>query len=197
MSPRASVIDRAMDATYAEVAERGLGGLTVEAVAVRAGSSRATLYRHFPGGREDLVARTVEREVERFFAAVLSSAPARGAGLVDHVSGVIRAAHRLLGEHAVLQRLLLEEADAIVPSLATVHPLVATALAAHLESVLAAAGERGELRVGAHVPGAADHCARLILSYVGSAGRWDLQDPAAVERLVRERLLPGVVAGPA
>src|SRR3546814_2658918 len=67
-----------MYATYVEVAERGLGALTVEAVAVRAGASRATLYRHFPGGRDELVARTIDREVERFFVGVLRSAPDPG-----------------------------------------------------------------------------------------------------------------------
>lgn len=193
MSPPASVVDRAMDATYAEVAERGLAALTVEAVAVRAGSSRATLYRHFPGGRDELVARTIEREVERFFVGVLGAAPDPGASVVGHVSGVIAAADRLLGEHDVLQRLLVEEADAIVPSLAMVHPLVAGALAAHLASVLAAADERGELRPGVDVTEAADHCARLVLSYVGSPGRWQLQEPATVERLVRDRLFAGVL----
>ena len=34
--------ERVLDATFAEVAEHGLRALTVEAVAVRAGSSRAT-----------------------------------------------------------------------------------------------------------------------------------------------------------
>lgn len=194
MSTPASVADRAMDATYAEVAERGLAALTVEAVAVRAGSSRATLYRHFPGGRDELVARTIDREVERFFVGVLRSAPDPGAPAVDQVGGVIAAADRLLGRHRLLQRLLVEEADAIVPSLATVHPLIAGALAAHLGSVLSAADQRGELRPGVDVAAAADHCARLVLSYVGSAGRWPLQDPEAVERLVRDRLLVGVLA---
>jgi AcrR family transcriptional regulator len=186
-----------MDATYAEVAAHGLGELTVEAVAVRAGSSRATLYRHFPGGRDELVARTIEREVERFFTAVLESAPPPEAGVLDHVAGVVGAAHRLLGEHAVLQRLLVDEADAIVPSLATVQPLVRVALADHLVSVLSTAHGRGELADGVGVRAAADHCARLVLSYVGSAGRWDLGDDAEARRLVRDRLLAGVLAASA
>lgn len=193
MTTPASVAERAMDATYVEVAERGLGALTVEAVAVRAGTSRATLYRHFPGGRDELVARTIHREVERFFVGVLGSAPEPGAPVVDHIGGVISAADRLLGQHTLLQRLLVEEADAIVPSLATVHPLIAGALAAHLGTVLSAADRRGELRAGVDIAAAADHCARLVLSYVGSAGTWDLQDPGAVERLVRDRLLVGVL----
>lgn len=197
MSPPPTLAERALDATFDEVAADGLAALTVEAVAVRAGTSRATLYRHFPGGRDELVTRTIQREVERFFAAVLAAAPSRAGGVVDHVVGVIVAAHHLLGQHAVLQRLLVEEADAIVPSLAMVQPLVASGLVEHLGRVLAAGRERGEVRADVDVPSAADHGARLILSYVGSAGRWDLEDPVAVGHLVRDRLLAGVWPRPA
>lgn len=193
MSAPADLASRVLDATFDEVAERGLEALTVEGVAVRAGSSRATLYRHFPGGRDELVTRAIEREVDRFFAAVLAGAPPTDAGVVPHVAGVIGAAHRLLADHVVLQRLLLDEADAIVPSLATVQPQVAAGLARHLESVLASGQERGEVDRDVDTSGAADHCARLVLSYVGSAGRWDLADATEVGRLVRDRLLGGVL----
>lgn len=188
----AELVGRVLDATYAEVAEHGLGALTVEAVAVRAGSSRATVYRHFPGGRDELVERTIRREVGRFFAEVLDAAPPPAGDLVDHVAGLMAAAHRLLDEHEVLQRLLVDEADAIVPSLALVFPLVEQALAGHLRKLLEQ-GAGGAVRAGVDVAGAADHCARLVLSYVGSPGRWDLDDPAEIRRLVRTRLLAGVL----
>ena len=71
--------------------------------------------------------------------------------------------------------------------------MVAAGLARHLGDVLAAAAQRGELRPGIDRSLAADHCARLVLSYVGSAGGWDLGDPEAVDRLVRDRLLAGVL----
>ncbi len=197
MSARAALAGRVLDATFDEVAAHGLAALTVEAVAVRAGSSRATLYRHFPGGRDELIERTIRREVARFFTAVLDAAPPADppeGTVVDHVAGLAMAAHRLLGEHDVLQRLLVDEADAIVPSLATVQPLVGEVLAGHLGRVLGAAADRGGLADGVDPTGVADHCARLLLSYVGSAERWDLTDPAEARRLVRTRVLAGVVA---
>jgi AcrR family transcriptional regulator len=195
VSSRTALAGRVLDATFAEVAEHGLAALTVEAVAVRAGSSRATLYRHFPGGRDELIARTLEREVERFFAAVMAEVPPAAAGVVDHVAGLVVAARRLLGEHDVLQRLLVEEADAIVPSLATVQPLVAAGLARHLTTALGDAVARGEVPAEVDVAMAGDHVARLVLSYVGSPGRWDLVDPDEARRLVRDRILAGVVPG--
>ena len=194
MTSPPDLVDRVLDATDDEVAERGLAALTVERVAVRAGSSRATLYRHFPGGREELVARAIEREVARFLTAVLTEAPPAGEGVVRHVAGFVAAAHRLLAEHTVLQRLLADEADAIVPSLATVQRQVAAGLVQHLAGVLADGRDRGEVVPEVDVVAAADHCARLVLSYVGSAGRWDLADAAEVQRLVRERVLVGVLA---
>ena len=190
-----TLADRVLDATYAEVAERGLAGLTVEAVAQRAGSSRATLYRQFPGGREELVERTIRREVARFFETVLGQippAPPQGP-LEDHVTGLVQAAHRELQAHDVLQRLLLDEADAIVPTLATVQPLVGGRVVAHLRRALEGARNAGQIPTTVDVPAAAEHVGRLVLSYVGSPGRWDLADPGEAGRLVRTSILAGLV----
>ena len=177
---------RVLDATFDEVAERGLASLTVEAVAARAGTSRATLYRRFPGGRDELVDRTIRRELDRFVTALLADAPPVD-DPVAHVAGLLRGARSLLVRHAVLQRLLLDEAEAIVPPLATLQPLVHEAIAAHLAQVVAVAGlvEAGEPAVEA-----GDHAARMLLSYLGSPGGADLDDPAAVEDLVRRRIVP-------
>jgi hypothetical protein len=42
-------------------------------------------------------------------------------------------------------------------------------------------------------PEAADFLARMVLSYIGSPGRWDLTDPIEVAQLVRAELLAGIV----
>lgn len=185
---------RVLDATYAEVAERGLGGLAIEAVAVRAGSSRATIYRHFPGGRDELVDTTLRREVGRVLAALVDALP-RDAGLHAHVCALVAGAHRLLAEHEVFQRLVADEAEVFAPSLANVHPMIHDSLRSHLGRVLR---DSDDVVAGLDVERAADHGARMALSYVGFAGRWDLRDPADVESLVRDRILPGVLSpGPA
>jgi len=40
---------------------------------------------------------------------------------------------------------------------------------------------------------AADYVARMLLSFIGNQGRWDLADPADVARLVRTELLAGIL----
>lgn len=184
----AGLRDRVLDATFAEVDENGLRQLTVEAVAARAGSSRATIYRHFPGGRDELVETTVAREVRRFFAALSASVP-RDGDVVERVSGLVAGARALLLEHRVLQRLLEDEAEAIVPSLATVHSKIQDSLVRLLRSEFEHAG----LAAGTDLDLAADHSARMVLSYVGATGSWDLDDPMALTAVVRTRILAGLV----
>ena len=49
---------------------------------------------------------------------------------------------------------------------------------------------------GVDLDEAADFLARMVLSYMSAPGRWDLDDPDQVARLVESELLAGVVAGP-
>jgi hypothetical protein len=99
------------------------------------------------------------------------------------------AARRRLDRHAVLQRALEAEADQIVPQLATLMPI----LIDRLRAVLAERLAQEHLCPGVEVDEAADMVARLALSLIGSPGTWDMDDPAEVRRLVRGRLLAGVV----
>ena len=52
--------------------------------------------------------------------------------------------------------------------------------------------DRG-LAPGVDLDAAADFLARMVLSYISAPGRWDLEDPDQVARLVRFELLAGVV----
>ena len=77
MSPDESR-ERVLAGTYECVARVGIGKTTVEDVARASGVSRATVYRLFPGGRDELLRDTVAWEMARFFArlgAELGEAP--------------------------------------------------------------------------------------------------------------------------
>ena len=53
--------------------------------------------------------------------------------------------------------------------------------------------DRHPLAPGWCVAEAADFLARMVLSYMTAPGRWDLDDPDQVARLVRAELLGGIV----
>jgi len=59
------VRDRLYAGTYDCVARFGLSKTTIDDVARASGLSRATIYRTFPGGRDQLLRETVGWEVTR------------------------------------------------------------------------------------------------------------------------------------
>jgi AcrR family transcriptional regulator len=170
------------------MARDGIGTATVEGIAREAGVARATVYRVFPGGRDELLSAVVAQAVVDFFDGLRSDV-----GVVPDVTTLLErglvAARRRLDRHAVLQRALEAEADQIVPQLATLMPI----LIDRLRAVLAERLAEEQLCPGVQVDEAADLLARLSLSLIGSPGTWDMDDPAEVRRLVRGRLLAGVV----
>src|SRR5436190_22162838 len=60
--------ERVAEAALACIAEHGVRAVSVERIAVKAGVSRATVYRWFPGGRSDVPLAAGAREMDRFFA---------------------------------------------------------------------------------------------------------------------------------
>ncbi|GIH91304.1 TetR/AcrR family transcriptional regulator [Planobispora siamensis] len=62
----------ALDAALAELVEHGLEGMTMQAVAARAGSSKESLYSWF-GNRQGLLAALIERQSEQVNAAVTAA----------------------------------------------------------------------------------------------------------------------------
>ncbi len=60
--------ERVLAGTFECIARVGIGKTTVEDAARASGVSRATVYRLFPGGRDELLRDTVAWEMARFFA---------------------------------------------------------------------------------------------------------------------------------
>lgn len=180
---------RVLEATYACVARLGMAKTTMEDVAREADLSRATLYRAFPGGRDEVLDAVVTWEIARFFLRVADAIHPEELDAVAVLERGLVAANEAMAHHELLQRLLREEADELLPSMAAVMPLVQRALADWYRPYLEAAA----LRPGVEPELAADLIARMALSHLGTPGRWDLADPSAVRRLVRGPLLAGVL----
>ena len=62
-----SLHDRLLAATYHCVERFGLGKTTIDDVVKESGVSRATIYRQFAGGRDELLLETVAWELANYF----------------------------------------------------------------------------------------------------------------------------------
>jgi AcrR family transcriptional regulator len=188
-----SLRDRLLAATYRCVARFGLGKTTIEDVVKESGLSRATIYRQFPGGRDELLLETVGWELANYFNA-----------LADHVRdapdleqlferGLVYA-HRSLTEHVVLRKILDTEPERLLPLLTVESARTLPFIADFLHPYLVREAAEGRLRPGVEIDRAAEYLARCILSLINAPGRWDLDDPVQVRDLVRGELLGGIVA---
>lgn len=181
-----------MEGALVCIGRYGMAKTTVDDVARVSGVSRATIYRYFPGGRDQVVADVVAWEVGRFFQR-LGEAVADSPELASLVEEGLRFAHRAVAEHEVLQRVLATEPHRLLPVLTVssdrILPLVAGFLVPYLERERAA----GRLRAGVEVERAADFLARMLLSWISAPGAWDLDDPQQRATLVRGQLLAGIL----
>ena len=183
-----AVRQRILQATYDCVARWGLSKTTVEDAARQAGLSRATVYRYFPGGRDELINAVVGWEYAAFFLRLYEEVH-DAESLEEVIERGLMFAHRSIREHEVLQRILLTEPDLLLPQLSIESAGTEKLIAAFLVPYL----ERHPLAPGVAVPEAADFLARMVLSYIAAPGRWDLDDPTSVARLVRAELLGGIL----
>ncbi len=179
---------RILAAAVAEAGSSGLGRLTVEGVARRAQVGRATVYRHFPGGRDQVTAEAVAWEVGRYFVALA----ARLEGVDDlgeRLERGITEGRVLLARHQVFQKVVDTEPERLLPHLSQSAPLVLAAMRDDIRPRL----EAVDLVAGTDPAEAADVLARTVLSFLLARGGWDLDDPAEVRRLVRDNLLAGIL----
>ena len=142
-------------------------------------------------GREELINAVVSWAMLEFFARLYEHVQ-DAEGLEQVMERGIMFAHRAIVEHEVLQRVMQTEPDKLLPALTVESIRIRQGIATFLVPYLA---QRGVAR-GVDLDQAADFLARMVLSYMSAPGRWDLDDPVQVARLVESELLAGVLAGP-
>jgi AcrR family transcriptional regulator len=189
--PDPALRERILEAAYACFARFGLGKTTVEDVVKESGVSRATVYRVFPGGKDQLLREVVAWEMGRFFGA-LAEAVVGAPDFATLVEDGLLFAHRAVGEHVVLQKILVTEPERLLPLLTTEQDRPLRFITGYLVPFLEREERAGRLRPGLDQELAADFVARMVLSLIGSDGA-AIEDPVARRRLVREQLLAGVL----
>ena len=166
-----------------------MGKTAVDDVAQEARLSRATVYRHFPGGKEELIRETVMWETAHVVEQLRATVD-EAADLEELLVETLTFGHRAVSTHEVLQKVLQTEPERILPALLSETPWLVELLAAYLRPAIAATSDRRpELDIGA----AGSHLARMVLSFITAPGGRNLDDPEAARSLVRSQLLPVVV----
>jgi AcrR family transcriptional regulator len=184
--------ERLLEAAYACVARFGMGKTTIEDVVKESGVSRATIYRVFPGGKDQLMREVVAWEMGRFFGA-LAEAVAGAPDFATLVEEGLVFAHRAVLDHEVLQKVLVTEPERLLPLLTTQQDRPLRFITGYLVPFLEREEREGRVWPGLDLERAADYVARMLLSLIGSPGRWDLEDPEQVRLLVRGEVLAGVI----
>jgi AcrR family transcriptional regulator len=190
--PDRTVRERVLEGGLVCLGRYGIARTTVDDVAQASGVSRATIYRHFPGGREQIVADTVAWEMGRFFRR-LGDAVAGAPDLAVLLEDGLVFARRALAGHTVFQRVVATEPDRLLPLLTVESFRILPLLGGFLVPYLEREGDAGRLRPGTDLGRTAEYIARMVLSCIASPGIYDLDDPAEVRLLVREQLLGGVL----
>jgi AcrR family transcriptional regulator len=184
--------ERLLEAAYACVARFGIAKTTVEDVVKESGVSRATVYRVFPGGKDELLREVTGWEMGRFFGS-LAEAVAGAPDFASLVEEGLTFAHRAVREHAVLQTMLVTEPERLLPLLTTEQDQPLEFITAFLLPYLERDEAAGRVRPDTDLPASAAFVARMLLSLTNSAGRWDLDDLADVRAVVRGELLAGIL----
>ena len=180
---------RIIDGTLTCLARHGTLKTTVDDIARQAGVSRATVYRVFPGGRDEILAAVVDTEMARLFSA-LGVRLGEAADLTEALVGGIVEASTRIRSHAALGYLVEHEPEMVLGHLAfdesdrlltTASRFTAPFLA---RWVSPAEAER-----------VAEWATRIVLSYaIAPSVRTDLTDPLQAAHLVTTFVLPGIQA---
>lgn len=154
--------EQLLDATKAVVAEDGFHGVSIEAVARRAGISRPIVYRHFDD-LASLLDALVERETARALAQLVEFLPARlgddpREGLLATLSGYLEAVQ----SDPITWRLVLVPPEG-APRL--LRERIAAGRAAVVRQLARVAAASPDPELTAHALSAvADEAARLVLA---------------------------------
>ena len=133
----------------------GIAKSTVDDAAREAGMGRATVYRHFPDGKDQLISEAITWAVGQFFTE-LAEAVADSPDFESMMVEAIVYAHQAVDDHDVLQKVLETEPERLMPQLTQSMPLVQAALRGYMADRLS----REDLRPGVTADEAADWLAR-------------------------------------
>ena len=184
--------ERILAAAVRCAARNGVQRFSLEDVANEADLSRATIYRQFPGGRDQLVQEAATWEVARFWAKVAEGIEAE-ATLEDRLTVGIVTGAELIRQSPIMANLGEDEVAELATALRPSEPLVHEVIRSYLRNLLEREDQAGRLRPGTDLSEAADYLTRMVLSVLSAPVGRDLTDATAVRELVRTQFVGGIV----
>jgi AcrR family transcriptional regulator len=180
---------RIIDGTLTCLARYGTAKTTVDDVARQAGVSRATVYRVFPGGRDEILAAVVDTEMARLFSA-LGVRLGEAQDLTEALVGGIVEASSRIRNHAALAYLVANEPEMVLGHLAFDESNRLLTTASRFTAPFLA-----RWMSPAEAERVAEWATRIVLSYaIAPSPHTDLADPGDAERLVSTFVIPGIEA---
>lgn len=180
-----------LEAAKTLVGRWGIAKTTVGDIAREAQCSRASVYRTFPGGKQEVLITLGREEFARFFTLLGSSAD-RADSLEDALVAVIVVANDELRDNEPFQFMMDHEPGLVLPYLGfhridRLYDTIQEQLGPHFTRFL-----------GDDAGWAVEWAARVALTYVFQPSpTMDLSDPRAVHDLVANRMVPGLIgSGP-
>lgn len=180
-----------MAAAVACAEESGVGSFSLEDVATRAGVSRTTIYRHFPGGREQLVEETAVHEIARFWQRV-AEAVQELPTLEERLVSALVIGRKLMQRSRILDSLIEPELSELIAAVRPSEPLIHAVIRDFVRAQLSLEVDQGRVRRDVDPDVAADYLTRMLLSWLGSPAGHDLTDPVVARRIVRREFLAGL-----
>lgn len=175
--------------------ERGYRGVTLGDVAEALGMRKASLYYHFPGGKEELYVEVMYEMLERYRSGMEEAIEKASPGIRDQLRAAVGS---MLNQPPVsLEGLVRQD----MPAISKEHseklmPVAYRALHGPLQRALLAAREREEIAFDIDLP----HVSGIILSLVGGVRiATDVEhggDQSAVAASLLDLLLDGLKPRP-
>jgi AcrR family transcriptional regulator len=183
--------DRVVEAAELCFAQYGVAKTTVEDVARLAGTSRASVYRYFPGGRDEIILAALLASAREFLPQIparLRSARSAGDAIVELIVSAVDWVRGEPWRASLLANPLsrtLSAADAAAPY---------AVCAAFIAPYFAAAQDAGLVRSQVGLDDAVEFVVRMIHSLLVVPGYRD-RDEADTRRYVRTFVLPALLVG--
>ena len=161
--------NRLVDAAEACFTRFGVAKTTLEDIATEAGVSRATVYRYFEGGRDEIILGVVLREGREFLASLgrrVQREQTLGDAIVEGVLYTVAAVRR--NDHLAL--LFAPDVAGHTTSIAGASAALYELTQDFLRPIFEQARIAGQLRDGILSEDAAEFVLRMILSLLSVAG---------------------------